>query len=59
MCLEAYNGRQILLDAAEFLGSIKEKVIYNLPYGFALLNVLRFTELFLSSWDHVLHFTKP
>lgn len=30
--LEAYNGRQILVDA-DVLGSTKEKVIHNLPYS--------------------------
>lgn len=32
MCLKAFNGRQILVDDTEFLGSTNEKVIYNLPY---------------------------
>lgn len=31
MHLEAYNGRKILVDAVEFLGSTKEEVPHTLP----------------------------
>lgn len=31
MRLEAYNGRKILVDAVEFLGSTKEEVPHTLP----------------------------
>lgn len=63
MCLlEAYNGRKILVDAVEFLGSTNEEVTHTLPPPniVCLITFLKIYRIIsLSSWDCILHFTKP
>lgn len=59
MCLEIYNGRQILVDVLGFLRPSKKRSFMT-SHVACLTNFLKFYRIIsLSSWDWTLHFTKP